>query len=122
LLLVEDNPLLLRLYQALLEEGGHQVRAAACVADAMSALGAEPPEVLVMDLRLPELDDGLRLLRAVPEGSTRIIVISGWTADLAECPERSRVDRILAKPVRLETLLACVSECGAGPRPAISEI
>ena len=110
LLLVEDNPLLLRLYQALLEEGGHQVRAAACAAEAISALGVEAPDVLVMDLRIPELEDGLRLLRAV-ECSTRVIVISGWTANLAECPERSRVDHILAKPVRLETLLACVREC-----------
>ena len=119
LLLVEDNALLLRLYQALLEEGGHQVRAASCVAEALCALGVETPEVLVMDLRLPELEDGLRLLRAVPKGATRIVVISGWTADLAECPERFRVDRILAKPVRLEALLACVHECGAGPQPAI---
>jgi CheY-like chemotaxis protein len=55
LLLVEDNPLLLRLYQALLEEGGHQVRAAACAAEAISALGVEAPDVLVMDLRIPEL-------------------------------------------------------------------
>lgn len=111
LLLVEDNPLLLRLYQALLEEGGHQVRAVGGVAEALSALGVEAPEVLVMDLRLPELEDGLRLLRAVHESATRVIVISGWTADLAEHPERARVDRVLAKPVRLETLLASVHEC-----------
>jgi two-component system nitrogen regulation response regulator NtrX len=119
LLLVEDNALLLRLYRELLEEGGHQVRAAGCIAEALSALGEEAPEILVMDLRLPELEDGLRLLRAVPESETRVIVISGWTADLAECPERSRVDRILSKPVRLENLLASVRECGAGPRPAV---
>jgi two-component system, OmpR family, KDP operon response regulator KdpE len=122
LLLVEDNPLLLRLYQALLEEGGHQVRAAGCVDEALSALGVEAPEVLVMDLRLPELEDGLRLLRAVPESATRVIVISGWTADLAEHPERLRVNRVLSKPVRLETLLASVRELTekAGDSPHVS--
>ena len=87
------------------------MRVAGCVADAVIALSVETPEVLVMDLRLPELEDGLRLLRAVPACATRVIVISGWTADLAECSERSRVDRVLAKPVRLETLLATVREC-----------
>jgi len=111
LLLVEDNALLLRLYRELLEEGGHHVRAASCVAEALGELEAEAPEVLVMDLRLPELEDGLRLLRAVAKLTTRVIVISGWTADLAECPERSRVECILSKPVRLETLLASVGEC-----------
>ncbi len=118
LLLVEDNALLLRLYRELLEESGHQVRATGCVAEALGALDIEAPEILVMDLRLPELEDGLRLLRAVPESATRVIVISGWTADLAECPERSRVDCILAKPVRLENLLASVRECAAGRGPA----
>ena len=118
LLLVEDNALLLRLYRELLEETGHQVRATGCVAEALTALGIEAPEILVLDLRLPDLEDGLRLLRAIPESATRVIVISGWTADLAGCPERSRVDCILATPVRLENLLSAVRECAAGRGPA----
>lgn len=114
LLLVDDDARVLNLYRVLLEESGHQVRAAATVGDALRALSVEEPEVLVMDLRLPELEDGLRLLRALPQRrpyAPRVIVVSGWTRDLLEHGERSRVDRVLGKPVRLETLLASIREC-----------
>jgi DNA-binding response OmpR family regulator len=114
LLLVDDDERLLGLFKELLEEGGHEVRAVASVTAALSALDVEQPEILIMDLRVPELQDGLRLLRSVPSGdsgsTTRVIVISGWTGDLAEHSERSRADRILAKPLRMETLLASIRE------------
>jgi len=119
LLVVDDDVSILGLYKELLEESGHQVRAAASVDEGLSALFAEPPEVLLMDLRVPELEDGLRLLRAIPPrgpGCTGVEVISGWTADLAEHSERHRVDRVLNKPVRFEALLASIREF-TGPFP-----
>jgi DNA-binding response OmpR family regulator len=112
LLVVDDDERLLGLFRELLEEGGHKVRAAANVTAALDALGAELPDILIMDLRVPELQDGLRLLRSAPSGvlgsTMRVIVISGWTGDLAEHTERTRADRILAKPLRMEALLASI--------------
>lgn len=113
LLLVDDDAKILALYKELLEESGHQVRIAVSVDEGLRALSTEEPDVLLMDLRVPELEDGLRLLRALPPRGPRctgVVVISGWTAELAEHPEQHRVDRVLSKPLRFETLLDSIRE------------
>src|SRR6185295_6198758 len=75
------------------------------------------PDIVITDLRVPELEDGLSLIRSVKDRApdeckpqAKLIVISGWTADLSDTPEEHSVDCVLAKPVRLELLLRSISE------------
>jgi CheY-like chemotaxis protein len=64
-----------------------------------------------MDLRLPELKDGLTLIRQAHQTSpAKILVLSGWLGDLESLPEQQFVDRVLAKPVRPNTLLRHITE------------
>ena len=109
-LLVDDEALVLRFYGRLLEAGGHQVRTAATLSEALRMLDENAPEVLLMDLRMPSIEDGLRLIRAVPDGAgVKVIVMSGWVEDLRDHPEQQRVDVLLPKPVRAEVLLRSVA-------------
>jgi two-component system response regulator (stage 0 sporulation protein F) len=111
LLVVDDDPAGLGLRKLVLERHGHEVTGAATVAQALSAFHANPPECVLMDLRLPELEDGLGLIREFrsAEPGVRIVVLSGWTADLDGRPERELVDELLMKPVRAEVVLRAIT-------------
>ncbi len=115
LLLVDDNTQVLDFYKLVLEQAGHQVRTAETCSQA-AALLATDPEIVIMDLRVPEIADGLGLIRtlkarAQPEGGNRakVIVISGWIEDLFDTPEKDSVDCVLSKPVRMELLLRSIA-------------
>jgi CheY-like chemotaxis protein len=117
LLLVDDNAQLVDFYKLVLEEAGHQVRTAGQFSDAVRLLDEVDPEIVIIDLCLPEMKDGLGLIRAVkdharPDGMppAKVVVVSGWTDDLVNEPENKRVDCVLTKPMRLELLLRSISE------------
>lgn len=116
LLLVDDNTQLLDFYKLVLEQAGHRVLTAESCSRAVELLAAADPEIVIMDLRVPEMADGLGLIRTLkdhvrPQGRTRVkvVVISGWTEDLFETPEKDSVDCVLSKPVRMETLLRSIA-------------
>ena len=106
-LVVDDDSAGLELRRMILERAGYEVAAAADAHRARSLFGAARPDIVVLDLRLPEAADGLALIRefraAAPE--VRIVVLSGYTPDLDGRPERAMADRILDKPLRTEMLL-----------------
>jgi CheY-like chemotaxis protein len=117
LLLVDDNTQLLGLYKLVLEGAGHQVFIADNRAGAVGLLHETGPEIVIMDLRMPEMEDGLSLIRSVKDHTpadraapARIVVISGWAEDLLDTPEKAHVARVLSKPVRIEVLLRVISE------------
>jgi len=117
LLLVDDDRQLLELYRLILEHAGYQVQTAETCRAAFLLLEQTDPEVVITDLRVPEMEDGLALIRTLknhkrPPGMPplKVIVISGWTEDLAAGVEREFVHRVLAKPVRMEILLRSIAE------------
>ncbi|SRR5579871_69061 len=119
LLLVDDDRQLLDLYRLILERAGHEVHTAETCSAARVRLQQSDPEVVVMDLRVPEMEDGLALIRTLrghkrPAGMPplRVIVASGWTEDLPPGLEREAIDRVLAKPVRMQVLLRSIAELG----------
>ena len=64
ILVVEDNPLNLRLLREVLEHRGHAVDAATSVKEASERLGASRPDLLLVDIQIPG-GGGERLLREV---------------------------------------------------------
>jgi len=90
ILVVEDDPSQLEIRKQILEHAGHTVVTAQ---DADAAIERFPGcQIVLMDLRLPEPEDGLRLIRAI-DGHARIIVLSGGEVD-----PNLPVDEILTKP------------------------
>jgi CheY-like chemotaxis protein len=110
-LLVDDDPAQLNVWTLVLERKGHQIETAGTLPVALQLLSKAEPEILLMDLRLPTLKDGLALIRKARETSAaKILVFSGWPRDLESLPEEKLVARVLAKPVRPDTLLRHISE------------
>jgi len=117
LLLVDDDRQLLELYRLILEHAGHEVHTAETCRAAALLLTETEPDIVVMDLRVPEMDDGLALIRTLknhkrPSGLAplKVIVASGWTEDLPTEVQKQAVDRVLAKPVRMQVLLRSIAE------------
>jgi DNA-binding response OmpR family regulator len=109
-LLVDDDLDALEIRKLIFEKEGHQVVAASSAASAREKFLAESPDSVILDLRLPDPEDGVALIREFRAASRelKIVVLAGWCADLDGRSERALVDVILAKPVRSEVLLGAI--------------
>ena len=112
ILLVDDDAGGLEIRKMLLEREGHQVVTATDAAGARECFRQNAIECVILDLRLPQPQDGLALVREFRDASPelRIIVLAGWSADLEGRPERILVNEVLAKPVRSERLIGSVKK------------
>jgi CheY-like chemotaxis protein len=63
-LLVDDDPLIHRLYRPHLERAGYQVVSASSGLQAIELASREVPQVIVMDIMMPEMD-GLSAIREI---------------------------------------------------------
>ena len=119
---VEDDPSLQRLVRAALEQlGDYMVRSAATGADALSLAGQFVPQLLLLDVDLPDMS-GLSLLRrlrgmpghaAVPAlllTAVREPGARGELQDLGVC-------EILHKPFRPRLLVQTIDRILAGAAP-----
>ena len=104
-LLVDDDTAALEIRKLLLQRAGHIVVTAASVSDARSA---GPADAVILDLRLPAIDDGLTLIREFHRAGVRVIVLCGNRTDLDGRSEAALVDEILEKPTRSEMLLKAI--------------
>lgn len=123
LLLIDDDPILLKSLRDTLETDGHFIVTAnggeAGVAAFRTALGGgEQFAAVITDLGMPYVD-GRRVATAVKEASpaTPVILLTGWGQRLvADGDIPPHVDRVLAKPPRLrEVREALASLCGSPP-------
>jgi two-component system, OmpR family, response regulator len=110
LLIVDDHPELLDLVQRALQRDDHLVHTAATLAGARAAIAARTPDLLILDLALPD-GTGIALCRALRrEGATFPILL--LTAH-GEVPQRvagldAGADDFLAKPFAMAELRARV--------------
>jgi CheY-like chemotaxis protein len=115
-LVVDDDAQHLGIRKLLLEAAGHQVAVAEDAPAARRLLAELHPDVMVMDLCLPKLKDGLSLIRWVDEQRlARVIVLSGWTEELCDLPEEKLVACVLGKPIRNDHLLEAINAAVSSP-------
>lgn len=108
-LVVDDEPAILRAVRSVLARHGFQVETAETGREALEVHACRRPDVILLDLGLPDMD-GMEVIRAVRErASTPIIVLSVRGA------ERDKVaaldlgaDDYLTKPFGVDELLARV--------------
>ena len=112
-LLVDDDPAGLDIRRLVLERHGFEVATATSVSEARAEFSRWRPDTVVLDLRLPEVEDGLALIREFREA--RIIVLCGNRADLDGREEASITSSILSKPVRIEELVRQIQSCREEP-------
>ena len=112
ILVVDDSPTQLRQMQVLLEKEGYAVRVAVDGIDAMKAIQADPPCLVVTDLQMPEMN-GLELVAAVKAGMPSIPVIlttSQGSEEIAAAALREGASSYVPKRDLVTTLVPVVQQ------------
>ena len=113
LLVIEDQPALLSMVSSLLRDAGHDVREAATVAAAISALDESLPEAVVLDLVLDAPSAALReRLRAA---KLPALLVSGANEADARNAAIAHGWDVVLKPFEPEDLLARVARLAPTP-------
>ncbi|HET6320132.1 MAG TPA: response regulator transcription factor [Chloroflexota bacterium] len=111
-LVVDDDPNLLRMLRRGLTLAGYDVRAAEAGEAAMRVLVENEPDLLVLDVMLPEPLDGLELARRLRQGGSNVPIIMLTARDKVSdklAGFQSGVDDYLPKPFAFEELLARIN-------------
>lgn len=107
IVLIEDDPQIRRFLVAALEVHGYEPHEAATAAEGLRLASARQPDLVILDLGLPDLS-GLDLIRRLREWYTRpILVLSARTREQDKVAALDfGADDYLTKPFGIEELLA----------------
>ncbi|OLP58642.1 Fis family transcriptional regulator [Xaviernesmea oryzae] len=117
-ILVDDDADLLRATLQTLDLAGFSVTACACAEDALAALPADFPGVVVSDIRMPRID-GLDLFRRIQarDAELPVILMTGHgDVPMAVAALKEGVYDFIAKPFSTERLVHSVRKAGAARR------
>jgi len=112
-LVVEDSILISSALRILLEANGYDVVVAGTANDAVEAAAASPPDVMLLDLTLPD-GDGLSVLDDLKARNAKprvTLAMTGHDDDIthARCMAAGCTD-VLLKPVPINDLLRMIGE------------
>jgi CheY-like chemotaxis protein len=110
ILVVDDEPDIVRFVAKLMTTRGHEVRTAADGFEALELVAAEHPDVIILDLHLPTMDGFEVCRRLKSDEATRGIPIVMMTAayvsmEDARKGEHSGADEYVVKPFLREVLI-----------------
>lgn len=114
-LIADDDAPTRRVLRGLVEDGGGRVTEAAGGREALAAVAAERPDLVLLDLRMPGTD-GYDVLAGLPSGIPVVLVTSADVSP-ADDPRLARAGALLGKDrIHPETLAEAVREAkdGAG--------
>jgi two-component system response regulator (stage 0 sporulation protein F) len=112
ILIIDDEADLRDLMKEVLEEEGYQVFCAANGADGIQLNEAMNPDVILLDLRMPEMD-GIETLRNIrkTDGTVNVVILTGYG-----CPDTIRdaadlnVSEYLSKPFENRELSSIIGK------------
>jgi two-component system KDP operon response regulator KdpE len=121
ILIIDDEIQIRRLLQLTLEPAGYQIKSASKGEEGTLMAGTERPDLIILDLGLPDMD-GMSVLKRIREWATLpIIILSVRNAegDIIACLNAG-ADDYLIKPFRTGELLARV-RTALRHRPSVLE-
>ena len=119
ILLVDDDRAMLASIGDFLKGRGHGLRTASDGAEALRLMEAAPPDLVISDIQMPEMD-GIAFLKAVREQfpDLPVILMTGYaTVNTAVAALRNRAYDYLEKPIQLTELQACMARVEGRSRP-----
>ena len=115
-LVVDDDPDFVRVTSRVLSKGGYEVASASNGSQALKAMREEPPDVVLLDIMMSYILDGLDVSRQMSEDpalkDVPVIMVTSLTgvkgSAMFPTDEYVPVDEWLSKPVDPDALLARV--------------
>jgi DNA-binding response OmpR family regulator len=118
-LIADDDPNILRALSFLMRREGHHVRTVADGQQALAAIVAAPPDLLLLDVMMPGSNgyDVCRMLRASPAyDGVRVVML---TARGRDTDQRTGIelgaDAYVVKPFAIRDVVDCVASVLARP-------
>ena len=113
-LIIDDDPIILMLMRAVLEEGGHSVKSYESSASALRDIPVDRPDVVISDVIMPEMDgfELCREIRSRPDlAAIKIIMCSSksYEFDRRRAKELG-ADGYIVKPIERDSLLRLIGE------------
>ena len=117
-LVVDDDPDFVKVTAKVLEKAGHEVVSAANGAKALKAMRLDTPDVVLLDIMMSYILDGLDVSREMAGDPALkdipVIMVTSLTgvkgSDMFPTDEYVPVDEWVSKPVDPDTLLARLDE------------
>jgi len=106
-LVVDDEPAIRKMLRALLERAGYVISEAGSAAELRERFAEAQPDVILLDLRLPDAD-GLEVLPQIKKvwPATEVIIVTGHaTIDAAVAATKRGAHDVLNKPFETQSLL-----------------
>jgi CheY-like chemotaxis protein len=112
ILVVDDEPSIRALIRTVLEHEGHTITTAENGRLAVESVIESVPDLIVLDLMMPEMD-GWHFLEELHNrglrGQTRVVIVSGHF-DATSATERSAVRHVLPKPFDPQALVDLIDD------------
>ena len=116
ILVVDDDPVIVKLYQIILKKEGFDIDIATCGDECLVSLAKQKPDVILLDVILPDCS-GLQLCNQIKSNSEflgiKIILVSGMEISPTQIAQGIEIgaDDYLVKPFDHKELLARVRNC-----------
>lgn len=114
ILVIEDNPANMKLASLLLRHAGHTVLCAVDAESGLSAARSELPDLILMDIQLPDMDGLAATALLKQDSATRGIPVIALTAMAMKADqEKSQMagcEGYIAKPLRYQELYAAINQ------------
>lgn len=117
-LVVDDVETNLQLLQALVRRAGHRVVTAVDGAEAVRAVGRDPPDLVLMDVNMPGMDglEAARRIRRLDGAPGRVPIVAltanAFASDVEAC-RAAGMDGHLVKPIDVAALAATLARYSA---------
>ena len=113
ILIVEDNPMNMKLARDVLEAKGYTVITAENGEDGVRVAAEQRPDLVLMDIQLPGIDGVEAFARLRADPATAAVPVIAFTASVT-ATDRSRVtdagfDAFVSKPIDLKSFLATIA-------------
>jgi two-component system sensor histidine kinase/response regulator len=118
-LVADDNEVAQRLCRRVLEKAGHRVLTASDGQEAVTLAFAESPDMILMDVAMPEMD-GLEAMRQIKAQKPAMTIVIASAHSMASDRERflaAGADDVLSKPFKLTDLTGVVDRLAHRTQP-----
>ena len=108
ILFVDDDPLTLETLKRSAEIFGHEAVLASSGEQAQTSIGDQPPDLILTDMMLPDID-GLTLVKDLKRNPSAaeipvVMLSASPEIDASQAAMEAGAEEFLAKPIRLQTL------------------
>jgi two-component system, sensor histidine kinase and response regulator len=117
ILLIEDDPMVVRMYQRKLEGEGFKVTLAFNGEEGLNAVKKERPDIILLDIMMPKLNgiDTLKTLKADAQTKDIPVIIltnlGDRPEDVQKCKEFGAIDYLVKANISLKDLVEKIKSC-----------